>query len=323
MTAVYAFSHFAVDLGCAFAVFSANHRSAFGFLLYNFFAFAMQMPLGLLADVLRKNKFFAVSGALLVAVCCLLPQPGLWSICLLGLGNGLFHIGGGLEVMHAAEDRAAPLGIFVSPGAWGIWLGTMLGKAASSPLPVVLLLLLSCAAMVLRKCRRQLALPSAQLPDKTALFPGVLLFFVVILRSFGGMAVSLPWKTGFLSFAAVSCVVLGKALGGILADRFGLKAVGLGSLLLSALLFLFSSSAPLGLMALLLFNMTMPITLHLLADRMPGVKGFSFGLLTFALFLGFLPGYFGASSISGAAMAAGSALSAALLLPCLKEGDAP
>jgi len=39
--------------------------------------------------------------------------------------------------------------------------------------------------------------------------------------------------------------------------------------------------------------MTMPITLWAMAKILPGAKGFSFGLLTFALFLGFLPVYLG------------------------------
>ena len=50
---------------------------------------------------------------------------------------------------------------------------------------------------------------------------------------------------------------------------------------------------------------------------MPGSKGFAFGLLTFALFLGFLPAYFGAPSMGMAAMASASLLSLVLLLPAL------
>jgi len=44
---------------------------------------------------------------------------------------------------------------------------------------------------------------------------------------------------------------------------------------------------------MLLFNMTMPVTLWAMAKIMPGAKGFAFGLLTFGLFLGFLPVYLG------------------------------
>ena len=43
--------------------------------------------------------------------------------------------------------------------------------------------------------------------------------------------------------------------------------------------------------------MTMPITLWAVARVMPGAKGFTFGLLTFALFLGFLPSWMGWPSL--------------------------
>ena len=43
-TALYAFAHFTVDLGCAYAMFASYAGGATGYLLYNFFAFAMQMP---------------------------------------------------------------------------------------------------------------------------------------------------------------------------------------------------------------------------------------------------------------------------------------
>ena len=74
-----------------------------------------------------------------------------------------------------------------------------------------------------------------------------------------------------------------------------------------------------GVLALFLFNITMPITLFALAQTMSGCKGFSFGLLTFALFLGYLPSYLGAASLRGWGMALVAALSALLLLPGLKH----
>ena len=38
-----------------------------------------------------------------------------------------------------------------------------------------------------------------------------------------------------------------------------------------------------------LFNMTMPVTLGALGRMLPGVKGFAFGTLTLALFVGLVP----------------------------------
>ena len=61
--------------------------------------------------------------------------------------------------------------------------------------------------------------------------------------------------------------------------------------------------------------MTMPVTLWAAARTLPGAKGFTFGLLTFALFLGFLPSFLGwPSLLTGPASYAGAALASLLLL---------
>ena len=146
-----------------------------------------------------------------------------------------------------------------------------------------------------------------------------LLFLVVVLRSYGGMAAAFPWKTGIWSWLAVAAVVLGKTCGGFAADHWGAQKASALSLLLAAFLFCLSRHPICGILALFCFNMTMPITLYALAQAMPDCKGFSFGLLTFALFLGFLPVYLGASSVGGVIMAVISLISAALLLPGLRH----
>ena len=79
----------------------------------------------------------------------------------------------------------------------------------------------------------------------------------------------------------------------------------------------FLADAPLtGVIAIFLFNMTMPVTLSCLARRTPGCKGFSFGLLTFALFLGFVPvGLSLVSASSAWLLALLCVFSALLMLP--------
>ncbi len=117
---------------------------------------------------------------------------------------------------------------------------------------------------------------------------------VVVLRSYVGMAVTFPWKTGvWTGFLAVLAIAGGKAAGGFAAARYGAMKTAAVSLALAAVCYLFSSVLPLGLAALFLFNMTMPVTLYWIMRGMPDMTGFAFGFLTFALFLGFLPGYFG------------------------------
>lgn len=257
-------------------------------------------------------------GAAAVAGICLLPSFGLAGAAVLGLGNGAFHVGGGVDVMRRCGDRAAPLGVFVSPGAFGVYLGTLWGKGGLSPLPIVGALLLAGGVMLLCPSG-DAAPPSPALPGRGVVLPAALLVLVVVLRSYGGMAASFSWKSGAWAVAAVSAVVLGKTLGGFLSDRMGLLRAAGWSLGLCALLFLAEGSAPCGVAALLLFNMTMPMTLFALSRRMPGCKGFSFGLLTFALFLGYLPSYLGAEGIGSLGMAVVAVLSAALLLPVVRR----
>lgn len=320
MTAIYALSHFAVDLGCAYAVFSGSTAGAMDYLLYNFFAFAVQMPLGLLADRFGRNRFFAAAGTVLVALICCFPTFGTPGIIVLGLGNALFHIGGGLDVLNLSGSRAVPLGVFVSPGAFGLFLGMLWGNQTGSRIPVLAALLFCTALMLFTPAHRRLPQNVPLDFPKRSLIPwAALLFLVVVLRSFGGLQAEFSWKSGLWSWMAVAAVVLGKTCGGFLADRFGSIPASIGSLLLSAALFCCSHLPVCGALALFCFNMSMPITLFALAQAMPGCKGFSFGLLTFALFLGFLPTCFGAPAISGFAMAAVSAVSLLLLVPALRH----
>lgn len=319
-TGIYALTHFAVDLGCAFAVFSAMDCGELGYLLYNFFAFAMQMPLGVLADRLGHGRWFAAVGCVLTAAVCCVPQFGVFGAAVLGLGNGLFHVGGGVEIMSLSGSRAAPLGVFVSPGALGLFIGTLLGKAGFPAWPVVTVLL---ALAVIPVFLRQPAPPKEE-TRKTLehiWFPAAALFLVVVLRSYAGMAGSFQWKVDLWAWVAVGAVVLGKAAGGFSADRFGARLSAFASLGAATVLFLLSQLPLPGILALFFFNITMPITLWALAQAMPERKGFSFGLLTFALFLGFLPSYFGAPSVSGLMLAAVCIVSGLLLtvLPGRKE----
>ncbi len=288
-TALYSAAHFWVDLSCALLVLGTlSGAPSFGLclLLYNFCAFAMQMPLGLLADRLDRNSLLAAGGCGLVAAAYLLP----WSIAAsvtAGMGNALFHLGGGVDVLNAGGNRAAALGVFVSPGAAGLFLGTLLGRRSVPPLwlgPAGLLVLAALLADRTPSGNAELsAAPRARL---------VPLFLVVVLRSYMGMNQPFPWKAAW-AVPLTLALVLGKTAGGFAMDRLGPRRASAWSLGAAAALYLAASLPLPGLAAVFLFNMTMPVTLWAAARMLPGAKGFSFGLLTFGLFLGFLPSYLG------------------------------
>ena len=298
LLSLYSVSHFWVDLSCALLLFRTLLGSpdlALCLLVYNFCAFALQMPFGLLADRLDRNGAVAAAGCILTALAYLSPVSLLTAVTA-GVGNALFHLGGGIDVLNVSEKKSAALGVFVSPGAVGLFLGTIWGKGNTPILWIGPAGLLALAAAILWYCRRRFGpgLRSGNAPLELSApagyWPMVPLFLVVVLRSYMGMNQSFAWKgTGAWALVLVLALALGKTAGGILMDAIGPRRATAGSLGLAAALYLASALPLPGTLAVFLFNMTMSVTLWAVARVMPGAKGFTFGLLTFGLFLGYLP----------------------------------
>ncbi|MCL2151946.1 MAG: hypothetical protein FWH57_03135 [Oscillospiraceae bacterium] len=329
MVSMYSIVHFLVDFNCAFLMFryiSGEPEAYLCVYLYNFFAFAFQMPLGIIADKCNKNYLFAATGCVLLCAAYGILNAPVAATIILGIGNASFHIGGGIDVLNISDTKMSALGVFVSPGAFGIYWGTLLGIANSpAVMPIALssVLLAAIAIMIMRTLNSAAYLENAVFsPEKStsprqAVFVAACFFFVVCIRSFTGLAMDLPWKSiTHWGIALVFATVLGKTTGGFLSDKFGIKRVSVFSLGLAAILFLFIQTPMPGIAAVFLFNMSMPITLWCMARIFPYAKGFSFGVLTFALFLGFLPVYLGVEIPFNTAwlFALGTVISLAFLL---------
>lgn len=293
-------AHFCVDLCCAalfFGYLNASPDWWVCMILYNACAFALQFPLGLLADAWNRNLIFAALGCGLVAVGFFFRGFPVGAAVICGLGNGMFHVGGGLEVMNGSE-KAAPLGVFVSPGAVGLYLGTVFASFFSAHGWLLPLIMLFTGLMLLSPVLRNGSFESQNSPlsltlRESASFPLACLFFVVVFRSMLGGAFS-AGLSGIPGVVPVLCLALGKAAGGFAGDRLGVRAASIVSLGGAALLLLFPRG-PVTCIALFLFNMTMPLTLHSAVSLLPGAKGAAFGLLTLALFAGMIPAFSGVS----------------------------
>lgn len=317
---LYAAAHLWVDLACALLVLGrleGGGDAVTALLLYNCFAFAVQMPVGLMADALGGGERFAALGCGLTALAWGLPGLLPAAVCA-GLGNAFFHVGGGLYALNGSGN-CGPLGLFVAPGALGVALGTLLASGDGLPVLAVVLPLLGLGAALLRWGGGAPNAPLDLTPEggTEALLPLLCLFTVVVLRSFSGTLFAFPWK-GKLPLVLACATAGGKAAGGLLADRLGPRRTAALSLGLATACFLMAGRAGPGLAAVCLFNMTMPLTLWGAARRLTGARGLAFGLLTFALFLGVVPSLLGYDPLPGGPVSA--ALAALVSLPLLLLG---
>ncbi len=302
IVSVYSIIHFIVDLSCAVLVTNLVTQKLGGgmplflaIVLYNFFAFAMQFPIGIIADRVNKNALCSALGCVLVAIAFAFSNFGILSCIIAGIGNSLFHVGGGIDVLNISDKKATLSGIFVSTGAMGIFLGSKSASIGFNKYYLVVLMLL-VSAIALFTLYRQIKdkvinnqIKVIKLSRKEVIAV-ICIFLTVALRSYVGLILAFSWKSKFIyALLFVIGVILGKMLGGIIGDRIGYKKISL-SLIISAICFIFAFDHPvIGIIAILLFNMTMPITLIVLSNIFNNNKGLAFGLLTLALFVGFIP----------------------------------
>jgi FSR family fosmidomycin resistance protein-like MFS transporter len=216
----------------------------------------------------------------------------------------MFHVGGGIDVLNISNKKAALSGIFVSTGAMGIFLG---GKSASVGFDkyfIIVLILLFCAILLFwlynqikdKVKNEEVIAPKININEMISI---ICLMITVVIRGYVGLILSFEWKSNFiLALLSIFAVVFGKMLGGIIGDRIGFMKISLISLIVSAFLFIFAfDNSILGILAILFFNMTMPITLTALSNILFNNKGMAFGLLTFALFIGAVPVFLGYTDV--------------------------
>ena len=297
---IYSFSHFVVDLCCAAFIyhfivseFGITTRVSLFILLYDFLAFVLQLPFGILFNNKNKNSFISIVGCFLILIAYLLNMIPIIPIVLIGVGNALFHIGGGIDVLNISNKKASKIGLYVAPGALGLFIGCSINKLEYPIYLIIILLIITILLLsILYKKyntnikQKDISVFDFKYKKRIIIY---LIFLTICIRGYIGFILNYSWKSSFsLLLLSVIMVALGKAIGGLLADKFGLEKVGFLSLLTSSILFIISfKSMIVALISILLFNMTMPITLILLSNYLKNY-GRAFGINTVALFLGSL-----------------------------------
>ncbi len=263
-------------------------------LLYNLLAFALQPLWGRVFDRVQVPRLFAVLGCLIVmASATMFDGWCLLAVFLAGTGNAMFHVGAGSICLNLTPNRASGPGIFVAPGALGLLIGVTAGKTGYFVPWLFIMILGTCCIglMLVRIPKIDYAREDLDLSLSALSFVFLFLLISVGIRSLVGFSVDFPWKEDFrLVVALTVAITAGKAVGGVLADRYGWIKVGVIGLVASApLITLGGANALLATAGMCLFNMTMAVTLVAVALMLPGRPGFAFGAPCLALFLGMLP----------------------------------
>ncbi len=294
----YGLMHLLIDATTVMVIFSCiglyelvTYKAFYLVVFYDLLAFAGQPFFGLITD-----KFDAARSTILVSiVVCVgslifLPINPVAAMIFAGAGNALFHVGAGALSLFVRPGHATPPGIFVAPGAIGLGLGIWLGKGGFMVIwPFYVFLAVSFIYALFSSDPK---IPYKQMPEKLGvnkpMLAVFLLLFSIFIRAIGGYAGGYKCpKTTLVAFSFAFIACAGKGLGGIISDRFGWIQTSVIALVISAPLLAFNGgNVMIALIGLLIFQMTMPVTLVAVVSVFPRRPAFAFGLTCVALVFG-------------------------------------
>lgn len=265
-------------------------------MLYNLLAFALQPCLGWFSDLRGVYRAVSAAGPWLVALAVVSGVAFPWTGAVLaGLGNACFHVGVAGALLPRSGGRALEPGIFVGPGAIGIFAGVWMGANLYDWRITMVPLLLGSGVRLWLLVPARTSGPATAERGHVAFLVAVVaaLFCSAAIRGAVAGVLTGGWRssvTAGLMLAAAACC--GKCLGGWAADRYGWQRTATLALVLSApLIFAGTRSLSAAICGMLLFQFSMSVTLAGAYAVMPRRPALAFGLPSLALGLASLPDF--------------------------------
>jgi predicted MFS family arabinose efflux permease len=297
--------HFLVDGLCLCCLYLIAFPFSFPrltgiFVVYNVLAFLTQPLTGLLADRMRERHWMLLAAVVLLLVAVMtvnfgLPFAGYLAPVLLGIGNSLFHVGGGKQVVLKAGNDMRALGLFVSTGAFGLAVAMVFFSLSLLYIFLLALCLLAVAYLKLEQNDERVGNAVQDTPWSSRVRQSRWLLLLVVVafvmfRSFMGESfTSAIVKDNMVVLLVGMTAMLGKMAGGWLANRMGiLVTLAAVAVVVSGCLLCRSSERYVMLTGLFAVNCTMPVTLYWANGLLKGREGLAFGLLAAALIPGYL-----------------------------------
>jgi len=304
---LYFYIHFITEVVCFFLL---NRIYGDLYLLwiipfvYDAFAFVPQSIFGYFSDKYPKVNL-SILGMILLTISLpiyfILNTPYL-GIIILCIGNALLHVNGAETTLRSSNGKLASPAIFVGGGSFGVVTGKLLASTKVSYLLIVFFSLTMIPFILLAEYYKKDTLKDKN-PCKDFNYHNkkmntklVILFavLIVIVRAYMGYGIPTSWnKTTLETILLFSFMGIGKCLGGIMCDAIGMRKTAILSIVFALPFLLFGDKIMfISLFGIMLFSMTMAITLGLLVSTLKKTPGLAFGLTTIGLFLGTIPIFF-------------------------------
>ena len=300
---LYFYVHFVVEVVCFYYLSKVSTSNIVWLVpfLYDAFAFVPQSLIGYVNDKYPKLKVSYIGvillfiGILIFSFTSLSKFISLFFVC---FGNAFLHISGAECTLKNSHGKLSHSAIFVSGGSFGVITGRLLAKSFL-PSWVMLPFILTMIPFILLADsyeNKKSNCNEFNYVKKNINYGLVIILavLVVIVRGYMGYGIPTSWNKTVLQNVYLFCIMgLGKALGGIISDAYGIRKTAIFSTLLAIpFLAIGDSLMIVSLIGVMFFSMTMSITLAILVSCLPKTPGLAFGLTTIGLFLGTAPIFF-------------------------------
>lgn len=300
---LYFYIHFVTEVVCFYYLSKITGNSNIVWLIpfiYDGMAFVPQALIGYISDKYPKINM-GIIGVILLVLSYLIyicfDTSVFISLIVLCLGNAFIHISGAENTLKNSEGKLSHSAIFVGGGSFGVISGRILASSSINPLLLIPFILTMVPFILLADTYKGKSGTKKFNYVKEGLNPAVVVILavlVVIVRGYMGYGIPTSWNKTLIQNVVLFFIMgIGKCLGGILSDMYGIRKIGIISTLLAIpFLCLGDNLMFISLIGVMFFSMTMSITLAILVSVLKEKPGLAFGLTTIGLFLGTAPIFF-------------------------------
>ncbi len=299
---LYFYIHFITEIACFYFLTTVTNGPHFIWLIpfiYDGLAFVPQAVIGNISDKYPKIKMSIIGTILLVIsylIYIIFKVNVFLPLIILCLGNAFIHINGAEVTLKKSDGKLSHSAIFVGGGSFGVITGRAMAMYSLNIWIILLLILTMIPFIILSETYKDTTTKKFNYV-KEKINPHlvvILAVIVVIVRGYMGYGIPTSWNKTFSQTILLFCIMgVGKCLGGILSDAYGIRKVGIISTLLAIPFLLLGDNLMIvSLIGVMFFSMTMSITLAILVSVLKSKPGLAFGLTTIGLFLGTAPIFF-------------------------------